>query len=53
MREEHGCVAPRDLGRECIVPLYKEKGGRCECSDLRGIRFFNSVRKLYERVLID
>ena len=45
-------VVPMDWRVACIVPLYKVKGDKCECSNLRGIRFFGVVGKLYGRVLI-
>ena len=34
------------------MPLYKGKGDKCECSNLRGISLFSVVGKLYGRVLI-
>ena len=36
----------------CIVPLYKGKGDKCECSNSRGISLLSIVGKLYGRVLI-
>ena len=36
----------------CIVPLYKVKGDKCECSNSRGISFLSLVGKLFGRVLI-
>ena len=36
----------------CIVRLYKRKGDKCECSNLRGISLLSVVGKLYGRVLI-
>ena len=30
-------VVPMDWRRACIVPLYKGKGDKCECSNSRGI----------------
>ena len=30
-------VVPMDWCGACIVPLYKEKGDKCECSNSRGI----------------
>ena len=30
-------VVPMDWRGACIVPLYKGKGDKCECSDERGI----------------
>ena len=32
-----------------LVPLYKGKGGKCECSNSRGISLFSVVGKLYGR----
>ena len=34
----------------CIVPLYKGKGDKCKCSNLRGISLLSVVAKLYGRV---
>ena len=36
----------------CIVPLYKEKGDKCEYSNSRGINVLSVVGKLFGRVLI-
>ena len=36
----------------CIVPLYKRKGDKCECSNSRGISLLSVVGKLHGRVLI-
>ena len=36
----------------CIVPLYKGKGDKCECSNSRGISLLSVVGKLFGRVLI-
>ena len=48
-------VVPMEWRGACIVPLYKGKSDKCECSNPRAISFF-SVRtvigKLYVRVLI-
>ena len=35
-----------------IVPLYKGKGDRCECSNSRGLSILSAVGKLYGRVII-
>ena len=35
-----------------IVPPYKGKGGKCECSNSRGISLLSVVGKLFCRVLI-
>ena len=42
---------PMYWGGACIVPLYKGKGDRCECSNSRGISLLSVVGKLYGRVL--
>ena len=36
----------------CIVPLYKGKSDKCECSNSRGISLLSVVGELYGRVLI-
>ena len=36
----------------CIVPLYKVKDDKCECSNSRGISLLSVVGKLFGRVLI-
>ena len=36
----------------CIVPLFKGKGDKCECSNPRGISLLSPVGKRYGRVLI-
>ena len=45
-------VVPMDWRGACIVPLYKSKGDKCECSNSRGISLLSVVGKLYGRVLI-
>ena len=45
-------VVPMDWRGACIVPLYKGKGDKCECSNSRGISLFSVVGKLHGRVLI-
>ena len=37
----------------CVVPLYKGKGDKLECSNYRGISLMSVVGKLYGRVLIN
>ena len=36
-----------DSSGACIVPLYKGKGDKCECSNSRGISLLSGVGKLY------
>ena len=36
-----------------IVPLYKGKGERTECSNYRGISLLNVVRKIYAGIQVD
>ena len=45
-------VVPMDWRAACIVPLYKGKGDKCDCSNSRGIRFLSGVGKLIGRALI-
>ena len=48
-------VVPMDWRCACIVPLYKGKGDKCECSafvTLPGISLLSVVGKLFGRVLI-
>ena len=45
-------VAPIDWRGAFIVPLYKGKGDKCECSNSRGISLLSLVSKLHDRVLI-
>ena len=46
-------VVPMDWRSACIVPLYQEKGDKCECSNSRGICLLSVVGKLFGRVLIN
>ena len=48
----HMGVVPMDWSGACIVPLYKGKGDKCECSNSRGISLRSVVGKLFGRVLI-
>ena len=45
-------VVPLDWHGPCIVPLYKGKGDKCECSNSRGTSLLSVVGKLFGRVLI-
>ena len=42
-------VVPMDWRGACIVPLYKGKGDKCECSHSRDISLLSVVGKLYGR----
>jgi len=46
-------VVPEEWCEACIVPLYKGKGDKYECSNYRGISLLSVVGKLYGRVLIN
>ena len=45
-------VVPMDWCEACIVPLYKGKGDKYECSNSRGISLLSVAGKLFGRVLI-
>ena len=45
-------VVPMDWRGACIVPLYKGKNDKGECSNSRGISLLSVVGKLFGRVLI-
>ena len=45
-------VVPMGWRDACIVPLYKGKGNKCECTNSRGINMLSVVGKLFDRVLI-
>ena len=45
-------VVNMDWHGACIVPLYKWKDHKCECSNSRGISLLSVVGKLFGRVLI-
>ena len=45
-------IVPMDWRGACIVPMYKGKGDKCECSNSRGISLLSAVGKLFGRVLI-
>ena len=46
-------VVPEDWRSAVIVPLYKGKGERTECSNYRGITLLSVVGKIHERILVD
>ena len=39
--------------RAIVVPVYKGKGDRSECKNIRGISLLSIPGKLYERILIE
>ena len=45
-------VVPSDWVSACIVPLYKGKGDKHECSNYRGISLLSVVGKVYGKILI-
>ena len=45
-------AVPMDWRGACIVPLYKGKGDKCECSNFRGISLLSAVGKLFGRVRV-
>ena len=46
-------VVPMDWRGACIVPLYKGKGDKCECSNSIGISLLSVVGRQFGRVLIN
>ena len=46
-------VVLMDWHGACIVPLYKGKGDKCDCSNSRGGSLLSVVGKLYGRVQIE
>ena len=46
-------MVPVEWCSACIVPLYKGKGDRHECSNSRGISLLSVVGKVYGRILIE
>lgn len=46
-------VVPLELKKVCVVPLYKRKGNKFECSSFRGIGLLSVVGKVYSRVLTE
>ena len=45
-------MVPLDWASACVVPLYKGKGDKYECTSYRGISLLSVVGKVYGRVLI-
>ena len=44
---------PEDWRSSVIVPLYKGKGERTECSNYRGISLLSMVGLIYAGILVD
>ncbi len=44
---------PDDWKRAIIVPLYKDRGSRSECSSYRGISLLSVPGKVYGRILTE
>ena len=44
---------PEDWRSDVIVPLYKGKGERIECSNYRGISLLSGDGKIYAGILVD
>ena len=44
---------PEDWRSAVIVPLYKGKGERTECSNYRSISLLITVGKIYAGILVD
>ena len=47
------CIVPEDWRSVVIVPLYKGKGERTECSNYRGISLFSLDEKIYAGISVD
>ena len=46
-------VVPEDWRSAVIIPLYKGKGERTECSKYRDISLLSLAGKIYARIFID
>src|SRR5678815_918799 len=46
------CEVPQDWQDSCLVPIYKGKGDKKECSNYRGISLLSVVGKIYGRIII-
>ena len=46
-------VVPEDWSSAVIIPLYKSKGERTECSNYRGISLLRVVVKIYAGIIVD
>ena len=46
-------VVPEDWRSAVIVALYKGRGERSECKNLRGISLLSVVGKIYAEILVD
>ena len=43
---------PQDMRDANVVTLYKNKGGRSDCNNYRGISLLSVVRKVFARVVL-
>ena len=46
-------VVPEDCRSAVIVPLYKSKGEKTECSSYRVISLLSVIGKIYAGILVD
>ena len=46
-------IVPEDWRSAVILPLYKVKGERTDCSNYRGISLLSLVGKIYAGILVD
>src|SRR5678815_1135861 len=46
-------IVPRDWKRAVIVPLYKDKGDKCNSRNYRGISVLSVVGKIYAGILVE
>ena len=44
---------PKDWQRAIVVPLYKGKGDRLDCTNYRGISLISIREKVYGMILIE
>ncbi len=43
---------PNDWVNECVLPLYKGKGDKCECTDFSHVSLLNVAGNVYDKVLV-
>ena len=44
-------IAPMEWRQSIIIPIWKRKGDRTECSQYRGIRLLSQSSKVFARIL--